>query len=66
MHQVGYCRNLLGRIAEAEAILEDALKLKLKTFGNMHPSTAATLHQLACIAQQKGNLDLAYRLLQMT
>jgi eukaryotic-like serine/threonine-protein kinase len=45
------------RLNEAAALLQEALAIQERAYGNVHPRVASALNELGRIAQQQGKLD---------
>ena len=55
---LGNIKHDQGAVDEAEELFLRALKIRLKELGN-HYKTAMTLHKVAALIRQKGDIELA-------
>ncbi len=44
-----------GRLDEAQALADDAWAIRRQVFGDQHPQTANSLHNVASLAVQRGD-----------
>lgn len=64
LNSLGLVLDAEGRSAEAFPLLEQALDIRLRVFGEQSIETAATLHNLGLAARRVGRLDTAENWLQ--